>query len=349
VSLSAATAFLREHIAPNAHAIDTSVEAMGVAFTEMRKQGLMALKRPAEHGGPAISEADFRTYQEEVARASGSFAFLQTQHQSAVNMIAKQASEEIKAEYLPQMHGPKTVGIGFSQLRRTGDPICKAVETDSGYILNGEVPWITGLGFFDEYLIGSVLPDGRAVFGFMPFANVEGQMMSEPMRLAAMETCQTVTARLTDYHLSNDQVAFINDKDWMRKNDAFNIVVQGHFAVGCALAGADIVQDVANKKGFNFLHETAKKLYAEIEECRTALVAHQKDFAEDTAPLRLEKRAWAIDLMMRCAHAGVVASSGAANYHTHPAQRVLREAIVFSVSAQTGPIMEATLSRLTRL
>ena len=29
--------------------------------------------------------------------------------------------------------------------------------------------------------------------------------------------------------------------------------------------------------------------------------------------------------------------------------RVLREAIVFSVSAQTGPIMEATLSRLTRL
>jgi hypothetical protein len=172
--------------------------------------------------------------------------------------------------------------------------------------------------------------------------------MSEPMRLAAMETCQTVTAKLVNYLLPHSKVAFINDKDWMRKNDAFNIVVQGHFAVGCALAGADIVQEVANKKGFDFLVETASKLYAEIEECRAALVAHQKDFAEDTAPLRLEKRAWAIDLMMRCAHAGVVASSGAANYHTHPAQRVLREAIVFSVSAQTGPIMEATLRRLVR-
>lgn len=348
MSLAAATAFLRDYVAPNAHAIDTSVEAMAVAFDEMRLQGLMALKRPGEYGGPAISEADFRTYQEEVARASGAFAFLQTQHQSAVNMIAKQASEGIKAEYLPQMHGPKTVGIGFSQLRRTGEPICKAVETDGGFLLNGEVPWITGFGFFDEYLIGSVLPDGRAVFGFMPFQNAEGQTMSERMRLAAMETCQTVTAKLFNYLLPHSKVAFINDKDWMRKNDAFNIVVQGHFAVGCALAGADIVQNVANKKGFDFLHETASKLYAEIEECRAALVAHQKDFAEDTAPLRLEKRAWAIDLMMRCAHAGVVASSGAANYHTHPAQRVLREAIVFSVSAQTGPIMEATLRRLVR-
>ena len=348
MSLDAATAFLREHVAPNAHAIDTSVEAMGVAFEEMRRQGLMALKRPAEYGGPAVSEAEFRIYQEEVARASGSFAFLQTQHQSAVNMIAKQASGEIKAEYLPQMHGPKTVGIGFSQLRRTGEPICKAVETDGGFLLNGEVPWITGLGFFDEYLVGSVLPDGRAVFGFMPFLNAEGQTMSKPMHLAAMETCQTVTARLGQYFLPTAKVAFINDKDWMRKNDAFNIVVQGHFAVGCALAGADIVQDVAIKKSFDFLHETASKLYAEIEECRAALVAHQKDFAEDTAPLRLEKRAWAIDLMVRCAHAGVVASSGAANYHTHPAQRVLREAIVFSVSAQTGPIMEATLARLVR-
>ena len=348
MSLAAATAFLRDLVAPNAYEIDTSVEAMGVAFDEMKRQGLMALKRPIEYGGPAISEADFRTYQEEVARASGSFAFLQTQHQSAVNMIAKQASAEIRAEYLPLMHGPKTVGIGFSQLRRTGEPICKAVETDGGFLLNGEVPWITGFGFFDEYLIGSVLPDGRAVFGFMPFRNAEGQTMSEPMRLAAMETCQTVTAKLVNYLLPHSKVAFINDKDWMRKNDAFNIVVQGHFAVGCALAGADIVQDVANKKGFDFLVETATKLYAEIEECRAALVAHQKDFAEDTAPLRLEKRAWAIDLMMRCAHAGVVASSGAANYHTHPAQRVLREAIVFSVSAQTGPIMEATLRRLVR-
>ncbi len=348
MGLDDATQFLRDHVAPTAHAIDTSVEAMGVAFDEMRRQGVMALRRPADYGGPGVSEAEFRVFQEEVARASGAFAFLQTQHQSAVNMIAKQASEEIRAEYLPLMHGPRTVGIGFSQLRRTGEPICKAVECDGGFVLNGEVPWITGFGFFDEYLIGAVLPDGRAVFGLMPFRDCEGQVMSEPMRLAAMETCQTVTARLTNYFLPSAKVAFINDKDWIRKNDAFNIVVQGHFAVGCALAGADIVQEAARRKGFDFLAETAAKLYAEIELCRAALVAHQKDFAEDTAPLRLEKRAWAIDLMMRCAHAGVVASSGAANFHTHPAQRVLREAIVFSVSAQTGPIMEATLRRLVR-
>jgi hypothetical protein len=34
---------------------------------------------------------------------------------------------------------------------------------------------------------------------------------------------------------------------------------------------------------------------------------------------------------------------------SHPAQRIVREAIVFTVSAQTGPIMEATLRRLARI
>jgi len=63
---------------------------------------------------------------------------------------------------------------------------------------------------------------------------------------------------------------------------------------------------------------------------------------------RLAVRAWAIDLAVRCAHAAVTASSGAANSLSHPAQRIYREALVYTVSAQTTPIMEATLKRLIR-
>jgi hypothetical protein len=62
----------------------------------------------------------------------------------------------------------------------------------------------------------------------------------------------------------------------------------------------------------------------------------------------LHLRAWAIDLAVRCAHAAVTVSSGAANYSNHAAQRVYREAIVFTVSGQTTAVMEATLNRLVR-
>ena len=348
MNLDTATRFLAEHVRPNAEQIDTSVDAMGVAFEEMRELGILALRRSPDFGGPAIPEPDFRTFQEEIARASGALAFLQTQHQSAVSLLGKQASEAIKQEYLPQMHGPKTVGLGFSQLRRTGEPICRAERVEGGFRISGHVPWITGLGFFDEYIIGAALPSGEAVFGLMPFSNAEGQTLSEPMRLAAMETCQTVTAELDGYFLPDSKVAFVKDRGWMRANDAFNIVLQGHFAIGCALAGADVVAANAAKKDLPFLPDSHAKLMEEIDQCRAALVAHQKDFAEDTAPARLEKRAWAIDLMMRCAHAAVISSSGAANSASHPAQRILREAIVFSVSAQTVPIMEASMRRVVR-
>lgn len=347
--LREAIEFFQQDLKPNAYAIDHDTKAMAVAFEGLKQHGLLALKRPEAFGGPALSESDFRRFQEEIARYSGALAFLQTQHQSAVSLLNKQGSDKIKAEYLPKMHDEKLVGLGFSQLRRAGNPICRAKVVDGGFQIDGFVPWITGKGYFNEYIIGATMPNGQAVFGLMPFKSVKGQTLSKPMKLAAMEAANTVTAQLEGYFLPNKKVAFIKDKDWIKANDAFNITLQGHFAIGCAMAGIDIVRDNATKRSMPFLTKAADDLDKELSDCRQALVDSQKDFGEDTAPERLKKRAWAIDLMMRCAQAAVTSSSGAANAAEHPANRVLREAIVFSVSAQTQPIMEATMDRLVNL
>ena len=347
--LASALAFLNNEVKPKAHLIDRDTDAMREAFDRMAELGLLALKRPARYGGPDIPEAEFREFQEEVARVSGALAFLQTQHQSAVSLIAKHGDDRIRDLYLPGMHdGTYTVGLGFSQLRRVGDPICKATEVEGGYQISGHVPWVTGLGYFKEYLIGASLPDGQAVFGLVPLSAVEGQTISPPMHLAAMETAQTVTADLSTYFLPSEKVAFVKAPDWIKANDAFNIVLQGHFAIGCAMAGIDVVRFNQTARKLDFLAEYADQLEHELSECRTALVEAQRDTSEASAPMRLERRAWAIDVMMRCAHAAVTSSSGGANGADHPAQRVLREAIVFTVSAQTQPIMRATLDKLVR-
>src|SRR5947209_5047598 len=101
--VAAATAFLRESVAPAAQRIDGDVAALRGALKGLCEGGWMAMKRPAEYGGPAVSEEEFRTFQEEVARASGSLAFLQTQHQSGVSMLARSDNEALKSEYLPKM------------------------------------------------------------------------------------------------------------------------------------------------------------------------------------------------------------------------------------------------------
>jgi alkylation response protein AidB-like acyl-CoA dehydrogenase len=342
--LARAEAFLLDHVAPRANEIDADPDALREVLNGLCEQGFMGLRRPAQYGGPEVDETTFRVFQEAVARRSGSLAFLQTQHQSAVSMIAKWGSEELKQRILPHVHGDLLIGIGFSQLRRSGPPILTAQPTDEGYLLNGEVPWVTGYGFFQKFLIGAALPDGSSLFGLVPFARQEGFINFEgPMRLAAMESPQTMTATLTNWLMTHSQMAFIQPPRWIHENDLINVALQAWFALGCARAGLDLVDAAYGKRRAEFLRDAWSALDQELELCRGEILANHPDVS-----VRLAARAWAIDLAARCAHAGVVASSGAANSMAHSAQRVYREALVYSVSAQTTEIMEATLHRLVQ-
>jgi hypothetical protein len=61
---------------------------------------------------------------------------------------------------------------------------------------------------------------------------------------------------------------------------------------------------------------------------------------------QLRWRSQAITLAGKCAHTAVAVSSGEANLLAHPAQRVYREALMFTISGQTTDVMEATLKEL---
>ncbi len=346
--LDAAIEYLQSSVAPNANTLDSSPEDLRKALQGLCDRGLMALKRPQEFGGPAWPEPDFRTFQEEVARASGALAFLQTQHQSAVGLIAKGSNEPLKRELLPQMHGDQELtGIAFSQLRRPGPPITRAEYTPGGYIINGALPWATGQSFFRHVILGAALEDGSSVFGLAPFTSTETIKFSPPMRLAAMESAQTVSAEIHNFFLPDEFVVDIKPPGWILRNDMINITLQGFFAIGCARAGVDVIRHAAGQRNRHALVHSADLLDSEISTCRQRLQAAQIA-SEETTQEKLALRAWAIDLAGRCAHAAVAASGGRANSTDHPAQRITREAMVFTVSAQTEAIQLATLDRLTR-
>lgn len=163
-----------------------------------------------------------------------------------------------------------------------------------------------------------------------------------------MEAAQTVSVQFDGFLMPLEKTAFVKPATWARDNDQINIALQGHFAIGCALAGLDCLKDQAEKKGLEFLSAAHAELEAELMDCRSRTNDATVDALEETTEERLRLRAWAIDLAVRCAHAAVAAASGQANSMDHPAQRIYREALVYTVSAQTPAIMEATLNRLTR-
>lgn len=340
---------LREVIGPRAGEIDRDEGALRWALGRLAAEGLLALKRPIEWGGPGVAEDEFRRFQEEVARTSGALAFLQTQHQSAVGMIAGGENEELKASVLPFAHdGGRLIGIGFSQLRRPGPPLLRATETAGGYEFDGHVPWVTGQGFYPEFLAGAQLPDGRAVFAVVPLTDGPGVRTSPPMALAAMGSARTVTVDLDHFPVPADRVAFLKPRGWIVTNDEINIALQGAFAMGCARAGLDVLAENGRKRGNDVLCEVFEALDAELEECRAEAERLRLARDADTVADRLALRAWQISLCTRCAHAAVTSSSGAANVEGHPAGRIWRESLVYTVSAQTTPIMEATLRTLVR-
>lgn len=348
-SLEAAVEFLQTEVRPHAARIDHDVSALAQALNGLCAREWMALRRPADYGGPDWSEEDFRAFQEEVARVSGALAFLQTQHQSAVSMIAKSPHGAVKDEWLPRMaDGSALMGIGFSQLRRPGTPLVTAEPVEGGYQFNGHVPWITGHSFFPHYLLAGQLADGRAVFGIAPFTEGGQARFSQPMELSAMEAAQTVTAELENLLIPTERIVDIKPPGWIMKSDLINITLQGYFAIGCARGGIDEVRAQAEMRSAESLREAANGLEAEVNACRTQMRASMAVVEEQATESRLSLRAWAIELATRCAHAAVVATGGAANLRDNPANRLLRESLVFSVSAQTGPIRDATLHRLVR-
>jgi alkylation response protein AidB-like acyl-CoA dehydrogenase len=209
------------------------------------------------------------------------------------------------------------------------------------------VPWVTGKDFYPEFMIGAALPDGRALFAPVPLTDQPGIKISAPMRLAAMAAANTVSADLENFFLPEDRVALIREVGWIQNNDQINIAQQGAFAIGCAQAGLDILARNAEKRHIGSAQEAFEILSEELSRLKTLTDEARTRVSEETTEERLQLRAWQIDLAVRCAHAAVTSSSGAANSLDHPAQRVYREALVYTVSAQTGPIMDATLRRIS--
>ncbi|HAA29952.1 MAG TPA: acyl-CoA dehydrogenase [Cyanobacteria bacterium UBA8553] len=349
--LESAESYLRESVAPLASEIDREPEALRSALRGMGDRCLLALKVPTIWGGAAVSEETYRRFQQLVPRYSAALAFLQTQHQSAAEMLANSENESIKQQYLPYMStGQVLVGVGFSQLRRQGDPPVKAIPVKGGYQLQGEVPWVTGFGFFKDFIVGAALPDGRAVYGMVPLVETVQEargtiVVSQPIELGAIASTNTVTATLTNWFLPEEYVVFVKPAGAIHQNDKKNVLYHGFSALGCARAGLDILESAATTKQQPFIKQALDSLNQELHRCQTAMIQALPPNSQPWEE-QLQLRAWAINLAQRCANAAVIVSSGAANYRYHAAQRVYREALVFTVSGQTTAVMEATLARL---
>lgn len=345
--LSSTETYLQECVAPHAEIIDSDSEALKTAVAGLEDRSLLALRVPQKWGGSEMSLPMFYQYQELTARYSGALSFLQTQHHGATAMLANSDNEMLKNRCLRAIAQKELrLGVGFSHLRRSGNPAVTATPVKNGYLLSGKVPWITGFGLFQKFIVAAVLPDNRAVFGLLPFANIESEsgkiVFSEIMQLIAMNSTNTVTATLDNWLLDESEIISVKPVGWIAENDSKNILNFVPATFGCIRAGLDAIAAAAASKTSPFVGAACQKLEQKLDRLKQNFAQSQHSSKAE----QLALRAQVIDLAVRCGHAAVTVSSGAANSTLHRAGRVYREALVYTVSGQTKDVMEATLDRI---
>ncbi|MGB3788597.1 MAG: acyl-CoA dehydrogenase family protein [Phormidesmis sp.] len=351
--LEALGTHLNNRVTPVAQQLDRESDRLFSAFLELGEKGWLAPKLPeslANLSGSAelgLGVEEYQQFQSAIACRSGALAFLQTQHQSAASLLLGGENEALKQRYLPEMAtGERRIGVGFSQLRRQPPPL-RAEVVAGGYRLNGQVPWVTGAGLFDEFVGAAVLPDGSAVFGLMPLVTRgvgdRRIIVSEPMRLAAMSSMNTVAVQARDWFLPAEQVVGHRPKGWIEGRDRANPLSPLGLIFGCAQAGIDVLGQSLNRRGID--HDITKRLKLKLTRLQTNLL-DVSALPDSAYHQKLTLRAEAIALMNSCTQAAVIAASGAANALNHPAQRVYGESMVFSVSGQTTDGAIATLDQI---
>lgn len=339
--------FLTDWVRPRAGAIDRDLDALKGALAEFGRRGFLGLRIPREFDGLEIDPISFRRFQEASARASGALAFLESQHQSACGLIVRGPNMGLKARVLPQLaRGDMSAAIAFSHLRKSGDPALRATPIAGGYRLDGRLPWVTGWGLFTHCVTAATLPDARVLFAWHPLAASASLVPSKPLDLAAMAVTQTVAIEVHGLVIPEADVVDVHAATWIQENDKIAVALQSPLALGCAGAAVDVLRAEAASKSNPAMTAAAEKLDAELAIVREEAYKAMEENVDFERSLRA--RSAAIELAGRAAHAAVLAAAGAGNLTSHPAQRVYREALAFSVLALSPPIQAAALARLAK-
>jgi alkylation response protein AidB-like acyl-CoA dehydrogenase len=351
---------------PNAQRADLATGPLTENFAALAEAGLLGLAIPKKYGGLDTSSATQRKYTEILAAACGVTTFVQAQHHGSSRMIAASSNETLKSTILPLLaSGFRMCAISFAHLRRPGPPVLRAVPVKGGIELNGTAPWVTGWGLMDQIVFGATLPDGGYVYVWTPadrsayaplftpdvLLKGSGGLMaaSSPIPLCTMNASATVELTLADWFVPEAHILNTSDRETMQKNDMAGVLSATAMPLGCARAACEIVRATAVRRSIPAIERAANSLEAELEELGARIDAAVENSGDpDFFVSAVMLRAWCIEFALRAAHAAITAVSGSANALSHPAQRLLREAMFYTVQAQTQDVMDATLARLER-
>ena len=324
---------------------------VGLNVRLLADAGYYGLGISPEFGGMGADEVTRREYTELIASACGVTAFTQQQLHAGGGFVGGGRSESLKREKLPLFaSGRELCGVGFSHLRRSGPPMVRAERVAGGYRVSGKAPWVTGWSLLDSFILGAVrVPENDHLYVYVPKAgNVASLLPGQRIPLVVMNASDTVEVTLNDLFVPDTHVLSERSAESLRRSDFCGISGHVFLPLGCARGSVYYLRTLAAQRSNDMFAHAAEEFTREIDACRHEALTWSGACADlpDYKEHALHARAAAIVLAVRAAHAAVTATGGSAHLLSHPPQRLLREAIFYTTTAQTPDVQNGTLDLL---
>lgn len=336
-------------LAPRAEATDRAALLPRENLRALREAGLLGLTVPKPFGGLEAPDPIVRRCLETVAAGCGVTAFVLFQHLGACRHLAGSENAPLREEVLPGFAtGERFGALAFSHLRRPGPPRMRVEEDAEGFVYDGSAPWVTGWGLATDLVLAGTRPDGCSGWVLVPAAEGRQLAASSPLALCAMNASGTVVLTCRGLRVPRERWLKTVTPEQFARNSYGSVLFLTALSLGVTRSAAALLRRIGEERRNPRLPEIAAGLEAEVEAARGEADRVSEQSREPQYPARaVSIRARCIELGGRAAHLAVTASSGGANRLDHPAQRLLREAMVYTLAAQTPELREATLDVLS--
>ncbi|WP_174280046.1 acyl-CoA dehydrogenase family protein [Sphingomonas bacterium] len=356
--------FAADRIAPLAARIDAQDWfPRDELWPAMGALGLHGITVADVDGGLGLGYLEHVVACEEVARASASIGLSYGAHSNlCVNQIARWASPEQKARYLPKLISGEHVGsLAMSEAGAGSDVVSmqlKAQVVQGGYVLNGTKFWITNAAYADTLVVYARTGEGsRGITTFLIERGMPGFSIGQKIDKMGMRGSPTAELVFTDCEVSDEQVVgpvnggvgvLMSGLDYER-------TVLAGIQLGIMQACLDTVLPYLRERrqfgvaigSFQLMQAKVADMYVALNSARAYVyaVARSCDAGRTTRFDAAGAILLASESAFKVAGEAVQALGGAGYTKDWPVERYLRDAKLLDIGAGTNEIRRMLIGR----
>lgn len=294
------------------------------------------------YGGAGLSQAETLRDGEAIASACLTTSFILAQQEAVVRLLLK-GPAHLKDRYLRSVAaGELFLTVGLSHLttsRQDRGPVLRANPIAGGFILDGQIPWVTGANRADAIVIGATLPDASQLVLILPSGQA-GVTIMPPLLLSSFNGSRTSFIRYDGVTVGPELVLAGPSEQVLGETAGGGLETSGP-AIGLAAAAIAYLRgEAANRPA---LADHAARFETSLASARQRLYTLAVDpVPEAIHALRVE----CSRLALQATQVALLAAKGAGFVATHPAQRWARQTLFFLVWSCPPQVVEGLLEEL---